>query len=109
MPNTTMSNSYEAIYAVVRRIPSGRVCSYGQIALLAGYPGQARLVGYALHRLQGGTDVPWWRVLNRLGVISNAYEPELQRTLLEREGVVVNEHLQVDLKQFRWIALQPPT
>ena len=104
-----MSNSYEAIYAVVRRIPSGRVSSYGQIALLAGYPGQARLVGYALHRLQGGTDVPWWRVLNRLGVISNAYEPELQRTLLEREGVVVNEHLQVDLKQFRWIALQPPT
>ena len=109
MPNTTMSNSYEAIYAVVRRIPSGRVSSYGQIALLAGYPGQARLVGYALHRLQGGTDVPWWRVSNRLGVISNAYEPELQRTLLEREGVVVNEHLQVDLKQFRWIALQPPT
>ena len=102
MPNTSMSSSYEAIYTVVRRIPAGRVSSYGQVALLAGYPGQARLVGYALHMLQGNTEVPWWRVLNRLGVISNAYEPELQRTLLEREGVVVNEHLQVDLKQFRW-------
>lgn len=99
-----MAESYEAIYAVVRRIPSGRVSSYGRVALLAGYPGAARLVGYALHALRstGGPEVPWWRVINHGGFISNAYEPELQRARLEAEGVAVSEAHRVDLGRYLW-------
>jgi methylated-DNA-protein-cysteine methyltransferase related protein len=97
-------NSYEAIYAAVRRIPRGRVSSYGRIALLAGHPGQARLVGYALHALRAsqGDEVPWWRVVNSQGYISNAYEPALQRELLEAEGVAVDNRERVDLARFLW-------
>jgi methylated-DNA-protein-cysteine methyltransferase-like protein len=97
-------NSYEAIYAVVRRIPPGRVSSYGRVAILAGHPRQARLVGYALHALrtsQSG-EVPWWRVINRDGYISNAYEPALQRALLQAEGVEVDNRERVDLRRFLW-------
>lgn len=98
------TTSYAAIYAVVQRIPSGRVSSYGRVAVLAGYPGHARLVGYALHALRtaGGPEVPWWRVINRNGYISNAYEPALQRARLAAEGVVVDEHDRVDLARYLW-------
>lgn len=97
-------NTYEEIYAAVRRIPPGRVSSYGRVALLAGYPNHARLVGYALHALRGagGDDVPWWRVINRDGYISNAYEPELQRARLEAEGVFVDGRHRVDLRRYLW-------
>jgi methylated-DNA-protein-cysteine methyltransferase related protein len=97
--------SYEAIYAVVRRIPAGRVSSYGRVAALAGLPGQARLVGYALHALreQGGAEeVPWWRVINRNGFISNAYEADHQQARLEAEGVEVSANQRVDLSRFLW-------
>jgi methylated-DNA-protein-cysteine methyltransferase-like protein len=67
-------------------------------------PGQARLVGYALHALRrsAGDDVPWWRVINAVGRISNAYEPVLQRELLEAEGVEVDANERVDLTRFLW-------
>lgn len=102
-------NVYEEIYAVVRRIPPGRVSSYGRVALLAGRPRHARLVGYALHalRLARGDDVPWWRVVNHGGFISNAYEPELQRARLEAEGVVVSDAHRVDLRRFLWEGEEP--
>ncbi|NWF79113.1 MAG: MGMT family protein [Chloroflexi bacterium] len=98
------TTSYAAIYAVVRRIPYGRVSSYGRVAVLAGYPGHARLVGYALHALRaaGGPEVPWWRVINRNGYISNAYEPALQRARLEAEGVLVDERDRVELARYLW-------
>jgi methylated-DNA-protein-cysteine methyltransferase related protein len=97
-------NSYEEIYAAVRRIPFGRVSSYGRIALIAGHPRQARLVGYALHALRGagGDDVPWWRVVNHAGYISNAYEPSLQRARLEAEGVLVDGRERINLAQYLW-------
>jgi methylated-DNA-protein-cysteine methyltransferase related protein len=97
-------SSYEAIYAVVQRIPAGRVSSYGRVAVLAGLPGQARLVGYALHALRedGGAEVPWWRVINQRGFISNAYAAEHQRARLEAEGVEVSEGHRVDLGRFLW-------
>jgi methylated-DNA-protein-cysteine methyltransferase-like protein len=97
-------NSYEEIYATVRRIPYGRVSSYGRIAELAGYPGRARLVGYALHalRLSGGEEVPWWRVINHAGRISNAYELALQQALLEAEGIEVSADAQVNLRRYLW-------
>ena len=62
--------TYSRIYAVVRRIPRGRVATYGQVAELAGLPGHARQVGYALHALPRGTTVPWHRVLNARGALS---------------------------------------
>jgi len=84
------SPTYPRIYAVVRRIPRGRVASYGQIARLAGLPGRARQVGYALHALPSGTRLPWHRVINARGAVSPRARPEegvLQRLLLEKEGV----------------------
>ena len=95
---------YELIYAVVRQIPCGRVCSYGRVALLAGQPGAARLVGYALHalRLGAANEVPWWRVVNHHGMISNAYEPALQRARLVAEGVAVDEADHIDLGRYLW-------
>ena len=103
-PHAIALNAYAAIYAVVQRIPPGRVSSYGRVALLAGLPGQARLVGYALHALQmrHSEDVPWWRVLNRNGFISNAYAAAEQRERLEAEGISVNAHNCVDLAQYLW-------
>lgn len=97
-------NNYDAIYAAVKRIPAGRVSSYGRVARLAGLPGAARLVGYALHALrdQGDQTVPWWRVVNHTGFISNAYEAELQAALLEAEGVVVSPAHRIDLRHYVW-------
>ncbi len=95
-------NPYDAIYAVVRRIPSGRVSSYGRVAILAGLPGHARMVGYALHALRGDAAVPWWRVVNAGGYISNAYEREHQRSRLAAEGVAVDDRDRVDLAIYLW-------
>ncbi|MFV9505006.1 MAG: MGMT family protein [Oscillochloridaceae bacterium umkhey_bin13] len=97
-------NSYETIYAVVRRIPAGRVSSYGRVARLAGRPGAARLVGYALHALreQQSDEVPWWRVVNHQGFISNAYEAEHQAARLVAEGVVVADNHRIDLRHYLW-------
>lgn len=89
--NAAPGPTYRAIYAVVRRIPRGRVATYGQVARLAGGTVTARQVGYALHALPEGTTVPWHRVVNRVGRIS--LPPEQggieQRIRLAREGVDV--------------------
>ena len=97
--------SYQRIYAVIRRIPRGRVATYGQIAELAGLPGHARQVGYALHALPPGTAVPWHRVINAQGEVSlrTAPGPELtQRMLLEREGVRFDARGRVNLRTVGW-------
>ena len=99
-------NSYSRIYAVVRSIPAGRVATYGQIATLAGLPGHARQVGYALNALPDGQNIPWHRVINSQGKISQRDSAEIQRCLLEEEGVVFNERVKVDLKVFGWDMLQ---
>jgi TDG/mug DNA glycosylase family protein len=97
--------SYARIHAVVRRIPEGRVASYGQIARLADLPGHARQVGYALAALRGESDVPWQRVINARGEVSLRKAPgyeHLQRALLEREGVVFDAKGRVSLARFGW-------
>ncbi len=99
------SQSYERIYGVVRRVPRGRVATYGQVAGLAGLPGHARQVGYALHALPDGTTVPWHRVINAKGEISRRAEPGyggLQRALLEEEGVEFCTAGRVALERFCW-------
>ena len=100
-------STYSRIYSVVRRIPRGRVATYGQVAELAGLPGHARQVGYALHALPAGTAVPWHRVLNAQGALSLRRTPgaELsQRLLLEREGVRFDARGRVNLTKVRWRA-----
>src|SRR5262245_56163653 len=63
------SASYRRIYAVVERIPRGRVATYGHVARLAGMAGHARQVGYALHALRPDEPVPWHRVINARGEV----------------------------------------
>ena len=97
--------SYQKIYAVVRRIPRGRVATYGQVAHLAGLPGRARQVGYALHAMPPDAPVPWHRVINGRGEISRRAAPggdEMQRVFLEREGVGFDSSGRVDLACYQW-------
>jgi methylated-DNA-protein-cysteine methyltransferase-like protein len=98
------------VLGLVARIPPGKVATYGQIALLAGYPRRARHVGYALAGLPPGNDLPWHRVINAQGRISprgggsarraGAVEPRQER-LLKKEGVVFRKG-RVDLSRYRW-------
>jgi methylated-DNA-protein-cysteine methyltransferase-like protein len=98
--------SWPRIHAVVRRIPPGRVATYGQVAALAGLPRQARLVGYAMAGLPDGSPVPWHRVINAEGRISTRREGPggavLQRLRLEQEGVHFDARGRVDLETFGW-------
>jgi methylated-DNA-protein-cysteine methyltransferase related protein len=103
------SDLHARIYAAIRRIPRGRVATYGQIAELARIGRQPRLVGYALAALPDGTTVPWHRVVNAQGRISPRGTPgwdRLQRALLEREGVAFDARDRLDLARVRW---QPRT
>ncbi len=105
-PPKAVSETYSRIYRTVRRVPRGRVATYGQIARLAGFPRQARLVGYALHALRGADDVkvPWHRVINARGMISlgEFSGADLQRTLLESEGVRFDRRHHINLETFGW-------
>lgn len=99
------SASYRRIYAAARRVPRGSVATYGQIADLAGLPGHARQVGYALHALREEDDVPWHRIINARGEVSPRSEPgmdDVQRVLLEQEGVTFDARGRVDLSAAQW-------
>ena len=103
-------SAYPKIYAVVRRIPRGKVTSYGRVAALAGLPGRARQVGYAMHALERGTTVPWHRVVNAAGRVSRRRVPgaELtQRMLLEREGVRFGPGGRISFARFGWSPRRP--
>jgi methylated-DNA-protein-cysteine methyltransferase related protein len=100
------ATTYERIYAVVSGIPEGRVATYGQVARLAGMPGRARLVGYALSSLHDRVPVPWHRVVNAGGRISprsgGSQADAVQRLRLEAEGVSFDEHGRIPLDRFQW-------
>jgi methylated-DNA-protein-cysteine methyltransferase related protein len=96
--------SYARIWKVVERIPAGSVATYGDVARAAGLPGMARAVGYALHALPPGMDIPWHRVINSRGEISLSGDAaEEQRRRLRREGIPV-QNLKLDLDACRWTA-----
>ncbi|GAO05138.1 MGMT family protein [Anaeromyxobacter sp. PSR-1] len=96
-------------YRVVKRIPRGRVATYGQVALAAGKPGAARQVGYAMAALRGTRHaVPWQRVLGarprgRAGIsLLDPMGAAVQRALLEAEGVRFDAQGRVELAEFGW-------
>lgn len=94
---------FERIYEVVKKIPKGRVATYGQVAILAGNPRWARVVGYALHNNPAPGIIPCHRVVNREGRVAEAFAfggGQTQRKLLEEEGVVFESDGRVDLKKF---------
>lgn len=94
---------YERIWQFVKRIPHGKVATYGQIARLAGIEGQARFVGYALHGVPQRSGVPWHRVINSQGRISlSGFSARRQRRLLESEKIVFSPAGKIDLKTFQW-------
>ena len=98
--------TYARIYAVVRRVPRGRVATYGQIARLAGLPGHARQVGYAMAAVKPGSRTPWHRVINAQGKVSPRRAGPgagiRQRQLLEREGVRFDARSVVSLDRYGW-------
>lgn len=96
---------YEMVYETVRRIPKGKVASYGQIALLCNNPKASRAVGCALHKNPFPGLIPCHRVVNRNGRLAPAFAfggPDAQRALLEAEGVPVNADGFVDLRKYGW-------
>lgn len=96
---------YSVIYDAVRRIPRGKVATYGQIARLAGLGRSARQVGYALFRLPENTRVPWQRVVNAQATVSTLPflgGPEIQRAKLEAEGVRFDASGRIDFAKYRW-------
>lgn len=100
-----MPLEFKQVYAVVKLIPKGMVMSYVGVARQCGYPRSARHVGHALFALTGDAadKVPWWRVVNAQGRISNSSTPDApqrQRKRLEKEGVVVSDGLRVDMRLF---------
>lgn len=97
-----MTLTFDEVYRVVRLIPKGKVMSYGGVARQCGYPRAARQVGYALFDLPEALSerVPWWRVINSAGRISNAYQPAEQQRRLQAEGVPVDDRMRVDLRRY---------
>ena len=101
---------YDRIYAIVRQVPYGKVATYGQVAELAGLSGKARLVGYALYRVdRRRDDIPWHRVINAKGEVSYSHVRQgadyLQRSRLEEEGIEFSPDGKIKLSQYRW---RPP-
>lgn len=96
---------FEKIYAVVCKIPKGRVATYGQVALYAGNPRWARVVGYALHNNPAQGVIPCHRVVNREGMVAEAFVfggGNIQRQILEGEGINFEADGSIDLKKYGW-------
>jgi methylated-DNA-protein-cysteine methyltransferase-like protein len=103
---------YNRIYAMVRRVPRGKVTTYGRIAALVGGC-TARMVGYAMAALKRGSppDVPWQRVINAQGKISvhgDGIGNAMQRAILEEEGVEFDKNDRVDFSRFGWSGPDEP-
>jgi len=99
---------YSRVYKVVGKIPKGKVTTYGEIAAILNSPRAARAVGYALNALNKNESksIPWQRVINAKGEISfkgDTIRANLQRKLLEQEGIVFNIVAQIDLARFGWL------
>lgn len=102
------SCTYDKVWKAVERIPSGCVATYGMIARGLGLEGRARFVGYALHGLPPGSDVPWHRVVGAGGKISlDSHAGLIQRRLLKCEGIRFTKD-RIDLERFGWRMTRAP-
>ena len=94
-------NTFEKIYEVVKKIPKGKVATDGKVAMLAGNPRWARVVGYALHVNTDSGTIPCHRVVNREGRVAPGFAfggEGIQRQLLEAEGIIFDKDGRIDLK-----------
>jgi len=100
-------NFFDQVYNLTKKIPAGRVASYGQLAALISTPRAARIVGWCLHQMDTDADIPWHRVINSKGYITTTCEDhsaDVQAKLLRKEGVKVSrkdELWWVDMKKFQ--------
>lgn len=102
MVKKNSETQYEKIYHIVRGIPRGRVMTYGEVARRAGNC-TARMVGYAMAGLRPGNDVPWHRVINAKGEISDRASGDgalIQRKMLESEGIIFDTRGKLDLLRY---------
>ncbi len=98
-------NTFEKIYDAVKKIPRGKVCTYGQIAAMAGNPRWSRVVGYALHVNPEPGTIPCHRVVTRNGEVSKAFAfggENMQRILLSEEGIEFLDDGRIDLSRYFW-------
>ena len=98
--------SFEKIYEIVQQIPEGKVSTYGQVAKLSGNPRWSRVVGFALHANPAFGEIPCHRVVNREGRTAPAFAfggSNVQRAMLEAEGVTFLEDGTVDMKKHLWM------
>lgn len=96
---------FNDVYDIVRKIPEGKVASYGQIAMMCGEPRNARVVGYAMASCPSTENVPCHRVVDQMGRTKRAfdtYAPGTQRALLESEGVGFRADGTVDMEHYQW-------
>lgn len=96
-----MNHSFFAqVYEIVGRIPEGKVASYGQIACMIGSPSNARIVGWAMRKCPSG--LPWHRVIRSDGSLANKEFHELQRVMLESEGIPFLPDGTIAMKSYQW-------
>ncbi|MBA3323702.1 MAG: MGMT family protein [Pyrinomonadaceae bacterium] len=98
-----LAGYHERVYEIVRRIPAGRVMTYGQIAELLGAGYTPRTIGFVMHAAD--ESVPWHRVINAQGACSTGrvvLPPDKQQRMLEAEGVAFNERGRCELSRHRW-------
>ncbi len=96
---------YEKVYEVARKIPFGKVTSYGAIAEFLGRKGSARMVGYAMNNAHLAPDIPAHRVVNRNGLLTGKHHfspPDLMNQLLENEGVEIDDDKILNFKEVFW-------
>lgn len=98
-------NTFEKIYEVVKKIPKGKVATYGQIATLAGNRHLSQIVGFALHVNPDPEHIPCYRVVNRFGEVSKAFAfggENKQISLLRADGIEVSDEGKVELNTYLW-------
>ena len=99
------TNTFQKIYNSVKKIPYGKVATYGQIATMAGNPRWSQIVGYALHVNPDPDSIRCYRVVNRFGMVSSAFAfggGNAQIELLRQEGVEVDDDGRVNMEKYLW-------
>lgn len=98
-------NFKDRVIAIIKKVPYGRVTTYGTIATMANFPRGGRFVGGVLHFNSEKMDLPWYRIINRNGYISTncpEHVKALQKALLEAEGIEVTRNFMIDLDRYGW-------